>query len=73
MECGGAGFVLVLAAALISPVRYWPGGLGDVAEETEEESYDLEEGFGDRGNCWLCEEVAIVSDMYGFPRCPGSN
>jgi hypothetical protein len=28
---------------------YWVGSFGEVAEETEDESYDLVEGFGDRG------------------------
>lgn len=48
MGCGaGGGFDLALV--LISPPRYCTAGAGEVAEETEEESYDLVEGFGDRG------------------------
>lgn len=29
--------------------RYLDGGRGDVADETDDESYDLVEGLGDRG------------------------
>lgn len=48
MGCGaGGGFDLALV--LMRPLRYWAAGAGDVADETEDESYDLVEGFGDRG------------------------
>lgn len=39
--------------------RYCEGGLGDVAEETDDESYDLLERLGDRGYA-LCDGVAMV-------------
>jgi hypothetical protein len=32
-----------------------------VADETEDESYDLVDGFGDLGNA-LCDGVAILTD-----------
>lgn len=49
MGCGaGGGFDLALV--LIRPPRYCcVTGAGEVAEETDDESYDLVEGFGDRG------------------------
>jgi len=47
---------------LIKLLRYWAGGLGEVADETEEESYDLVDGFGDRGKA-LCDGVAIVGNF----------
>jgi hypothetical protein len=45
----GACAAFDLALVLIKLPIYWTGGLGEVAEETEEESYDLVDGFGDRG------------------------
>lgn len=45
----GAGGGFALALVLISPPKYCGGGAGEVADETDDESYDLVEGFGDRG------------------------
>lgn len=60
MGCGaGAGFDLALV--LIKPPKYWAGGAGEVAEDTEEESYDLVEGLGDRGY-WLCDAAAMFDE-----------
>ena len=57
MGCG-PGPPPALAPVLIRPPRYcdedcdcscgWADGFGEVAEDTEDESYDLVEGFGDR-------------------------
>ena len=45
-----------------SPLRYCGGGsFGDVAEETDEESYDLVERLGDRG-FGLCDWVAMAEE-----------
>lgn len=44
----GVGAAFNLGLALITPARYCDEGLGDVADETEEESYDLVDRFGDR-------------------------
>lgn len=52
-----------LAPAFIRLFRYWACGLGDVAEETDEESYDLVDGFGDRGKA-LCDGVAIFAKTF---------
>jgi hypothetical protein len=38
MPIGWGGWVLVLALVLIRLPRYWAGGLGEVAEDTEDES-----------------------------------
>lgn len=60
MGCGaGVGFDLALV--LIIPPKYWAGGAGEVAEDTEEESYDLVEGFGDRGY-GLCDAAAMLEE-----------
>lgn len=40
--------------------RYREGGRGDVADETDDESYDLVEGLGDRGY-GLCDVSAMIS------------
>lgn len=55
-----------LALVLISPPRYGGGGggAGEVAEETEDESYDLVDGFGDRGY-GLCDAVAMFKASEG--------
>jgi len=37
-------------------------GLGEVADETEDESYDLVEGLGERGY-GLCDEAAMMEDF----------
>jgi hypothetical protein len=58
MGCGG-GTGLDLAPVFANPPRYWVGGFGDVADETEDESYDLVDGFGDRGY-GLCDEAAMA-------------
>ena len=55
----GAWAELDLAPVLIKPPRYWAGGFGEVAEETEDESYDLVDRFGDRAKA-LCEEDAMA-------------
>lgn len=60
MGCGAdAGFDLALV--LIIPPKYWAGGAGEVAEDTDEESYDLVEGFGDRGY-GLCDAAAMLEE-----------
>jgi hypothetical protein len=51
-----------LALVLIRLPRYWTEGFGDVADDTEDESYDLVDGLGDRGK-GLCDEVAIVENL----------
>ena len=56
---GAAGSVLAAAPALMRLPGYWPCGLGEVADETEAESYDLVEGLGDRGY-GLCDAAAMV-------------
>ncbi len=53
---------LDLAPVFIRLFKYWACGLGEVAEETDEESYDLVDGFGDRGKA-LCDGVAIFEDF----------
>lgn len=55
----GAGGGFALALVLISPPKYCGGGAGEVADETDDESYDLVEGFGDRGY-GLCDAAAIL-------------
>lgn len=79
----GGGAAVVLGPVLIRPRGgYWAGCLGEVAEETEDESYDLVEGLGDRGY-GLCDDAAMAdrcsNDQYsrvwfrgvskGSPRC----
>lgn len=39
--------------------RYRDGGRGEVADDTDDESYDLVEGLGDRGY-GLCDVSAMV-------------
>lgn len=59
----GWGGAADLALVPISPPMYWVGGLGDVADETEDvESYDLVDGFGDRGY-GLCDEAAMLEGL----------
>ena len=62
MGCG-VGVAWDLALVPIKPPRYWVGGLGEVVEETDEESYDLVDGFGERGY-GLCD-AAMVDDLSG--------
>lgn len=62
MGCGG-GATLVLTLVLIKPPKYCVGGFGEVADETEDESYDLVDRFGDR-EYGLCDpDAAMVEDL----------
>lgn len=58
MGCGG-GATFDLTLVLINPPKYWDGGFGEVADETEEESYDLVDRFGDR-EYGLCDPDAAM-------------
>jgi hypothetical protein len=59
---------LDLAPVFASPPAYCVGGFGEVAEETDEESYDLVDGFGDRGY-GLCDDAAMA---VGCLKCQNS-
>lgn len=58
----GLETALGLELAPSNPPRYLDGGLGEVAEETEEESYDLVDGLGDRAY-GLCDGSAMASGV----------
>lgn len=55
----GVWVVFDLALEPIKLPRSWTCGRGEVADETEEESYDLLDGLGERGK-GLCDDAAIV-------------
>lgn len=55
----GGGATFDLALVFIKPPRYWVGGFGEVADETEEESYDLVDKLGDR-EYGLCDPDAAM-------------
>lgn len=57
--CGLEAVLLGLELAPRRPPKYLDGGLGEVAEETEEESYDLVDGLGDRAY-GLCDGSAMT-------------
>lgn len=60
MGCGtGAGFGRPLVLVLIRPPRYCAGGLGEVADLTDGDSYGRAERLGDR-EYRVCDAVAMV-------------
>ncbi len=59
MGCGGCDAVDRGTGFMTPPAIYWPPGFGEVADETEDESYDLVDRFGDRGGYMLCNDAAI--------------
>lgn len=50
----------------ISPPRYCAGGFGEVADETDDESYDRLDGLGDR-EYGLCDDVAMAPKRFEDP------
>lgn len=62
-RCAGDGFDLAPVLVLMSPPRNCGGGAGEVADDTDDESYDLVEGFGERGYGLLCDDAAAIFNM----------
>lgn len=60
--CGACEAFDLALVPIILP-RYCVCGLGEVADETEEESYDLVDGFGDRGKGLCDDDAAIVPSL----------
>lgn len=61
MGCGACA-VFGLELEPIKLLRSWICGRGEVADETEEESYDLVDGLGERGK-GLCDDAAIMERL----------